>query len=285
MGDPERCPGFQSACMKKILDYTIFEINKYQLRVSSLLLLILLIIVVKIILQLIKKSLNGSSRIEMAKKYSIFNLIKYVIIVIAVFFGFQILGFNLSLILAGSAALLVGVGLGLQNIFSDFVSGIILLVESKIKVNDILEVNNLMCRVLEINLRTTTVLTRDDRYIILPNTDLTKNEIVNWTYNDDIASRFEVAVGVSYSSDINLVKKILKQVAEEHPGVLKSPEPFVRLNDFADSSLNLSVYFWSEKVYEVENIKSDIRTKIFELFSENNINIPFPQRVLHHLSK
>ncbi len=188
------------------------------------------------------------------------------------------------MILAGSAALLVGVGLGLQNIFSDFVSGIILLVESKIKVNDILEVDDLMCRVLEINLRTTTVLTRDDRYIILPNTDLTKNQIVNWTYND-IASRFEVAVGVSYSSDINLVKKILKQVANEQEEVLKSPEPFVRFNEFADSSLNFSVYFWSEQIYRVENIKSEMRTRIFELFAENNINIPFPQRVLHHSSK
>jgi small-conductance mechanosensitive channel len=270
--------------MKKFLDYTLFEIDKYQLKVSSLLLLILLIIVVKIILQLIKKSLYGSSRIDTAKKYSFFNLIKYIIIVFAIIFGFQILGFNLSLILAGSAALLVGIGLGLQNIFSDFVSGIILLVESKIKVNDILEVNDLTCRVLEINLRTTTVLTRDDRYIILPNTDLTKNQILNWTYNN-IASRFEVAVGVSYSSDINLVQKILKQVALEQQEVLKTPEPFVRFNDFADSSLNFSVYFWSEEIYRVENIKSEMRTRIFELFTENNITIPFPQMVLHHSSK
>ncbi len=269
--------------MKKFFDYTLLDFDKFQLKVSSLLLLILLIVLVKIFLEVIKKSLYASSRIDVAKKYSIFSLIKYVIIVFSIVFGFQILGFNLSLILAGSAALLVGVGLGLQNIFSDFVSGIILLVESKIKVNDILEVNNLMCRVLEINLRTTTVLTRDDRYIILPNTDLTKNQIVNWTYTD-IASRFEVSVGVSYSSDINLVKKILKQVADEQPEVLKSPEPFVRFTEFADSSLNFSIYFWSEQIYSVENIKSDIRTKIFELFAENNINIPFPQRVLHHSS-
>lgn len=270
--------------MKKFLDYTLFEIDKFQLKVSSILLLILLIVIVKVVLQLIKKSLYSSSRIDVAKKYSFFNLIKYVIIVFAIVFGFQILGFNLSLILAGSAALLVGIGLGLQNIFSDFVSGIILLVESKIKVNDILEVNDLMCRVLEINLRTTTVLTRDDRYIILPNTDLTKNQIVNWTYNN-IASRFEVGVGVSYSSDISLVKKILRQVANEQEEVLKTPEPFVRFNEFADSSLNFSVYFWSEEIYRVENIKSEMRTRIFELFAANNINIPFPQRVLHHTSK
>ncbi len=269
--------------MKKFFDYSLLDFDKFQLKVSSLLLLILLIILVKVLLEVIKKSLYASSRIDVAKKYSIFSLIKYIIIVFSVVFGFQILGFNLSLILAGSAALLVGVGLGLQNIFSDFVSGIILLVESKIKVNDILEVNNLMCRVLEINLRTTTVLTRDDRYIILPNTDLTKNQIVNWTYTD-IASRFEVSVGVSYASDINLVKKILKQVADEQKQVLKTPEPFVRFNEFADSSLNFSVYFWSEEIYSVENIKSEMRARIFELFSENNINIPFPQRVLHHSS-
>ncbi len=270
--------------MKKFLDYTLFEFDQFQLKVSSILLLILLIVLVRIILQVIKKSIYASSRIDVAKKYSIFSLIKYVVLVFSIVFGFQILGFNLSIILAGSAALLVGVGLGLQNIFSDFVSGIILLVESKIKVNDILEVNNLMCRVLEINLRTTTVLTRDDRYIILPNTDLTKNQIVNWTYTD-IASRFEVSVGVSYSSDISLVKKILKQVADEQIEILKSPAPFVRFTEFADSSLNFSVYFWSEQIYSVENIKSDMRTRIFELFAENDVNIPFPQRVLHHSSR
>jgi small-conductance mechanosensitive channel len=268
--------------MKDFFNYTLLEFENFKLTVSSILALLLLIIVVNLILRVIKKAINSTSKIDFAKKYSIYTLIKYFILVFTTVFALQILDFNLSVLLAGSAALLVGIGLGLQNLFSDFISGIILLVESKIKVDDIIEVNELVCKVQEINLRTTTVLTRDDKYIILPNTELTKNRFVNWTHNA-VASRFEVTVGVSYSSDVNLVKKVLKEVADNQEGVLKNPAPFVRFNDFGDSSLNFSVHFWSEEVYRVENIKSDMRTSIFELFTSNNINIPFPQRVIHHV--
>lgn len=265
--------------MKEFFDYTIFKIGKYEFTVISVLGIIVLIIGVKIILWLIKKSIDGASRIEVSKKYAVYNLVKYVIIVVSVIVGFQILDFNFTLLLGGAAALLVGVGLGLQNIFSDFISGIILLVESKVKINDIVEVDGLLCRVSDINLRTTTVLGRDDKYIILPNSLLTKNQIINWTYGD-IASRFFVSVGVGYNSDIVLVKKLLQEIIDNQEGALKSPNPFVRFVDFADSYLSFSVYFWSEDVYGVENIKSEIRTKIFNKFNEHNIDIPLPQRVL-----
>lgn len=266
--------------MKEFLDYTIYRLGKYELKVASLLIVIVFIVSVRIVLPLIKKSIYKTSRIETTKKHALFNLTKYVIIIISFIIVFQILGFNLSLLLAGSAAFLVGIGLGLQNIFSDFVSGIILLVESKIKVNDILEVNGLLGRVSEINLRTTTVLTRDDIYIILPNSELTRNQIINWTYTD-IASRFEVTVGIGYSSDIVLVKNTLLKILGEQKGALKYPEPFVRFKDFGASSLEFSIYFWSEDIYGIENIKSDIRTMIFEKFNDLHIEIPFPQRVVH----
>jgi len=266
--------------MKEFFDYTIFKIGKYELRVISLLLVVLLIIVVKIILWLIRKSIDSASSIEVSKKYSVYNLIKYVIIVASIIAGFQIIGFNFTILLGAGAALLVGVGLGLQNIFSDFISGVIILVESKIKINDVVEVDGLLCHVSDINLRTTTVLGRDDKYIILPNSLLTKNQIINWTYGD-IASRFFVSVGVGYTSDIALVKKLLQEIIDSQEGALKSPKPFVRFVDFADSYLLFSVYFWSEDVYGVENIKSEIRTKIFNSFNEHNIDIPLPQRVVH----
>ena len=175
---------------------------------------------------------------------------------------------------------MVGLGLGLQNLFSDFISGLILLVDSSIKVDDVIEIEGLVCKVQEINLRTTTVLTRDDKYIILPNTILTKNQLINWTHSD-VTSRFDVTVGVDYASDVKLVMAVLKQAVESHPSVLKTPPPSIRFADFADSSLNFTILFWCEEVFRVENIKSEIRVRIFELFTENNISIPFPQRVLH----
>jgi small-conductance mechanosensitive channel len=266
--------------MKKILNYTIIEFGNFDVKVSTLITLTIFIFLVSSVLYVIKKAINKTSKIDVAKKYSIYNLIKYFLLVISIVISLQILGFNISVLIAGSAALLVGVGLGLQNLFSDFMSGIIILVDSSIKVNDIIEVNGLVCTVQEINLRTTTVLTRDDKYIILPNSDLTRNQLINWTHSN-ISSRFEVSVGVDYSSDVNLVMKILKDTVDRQKGILKKPEPFIRFTDFGDSSLNFSIFFWSEEVFRVENVKSELRVKIFEEFNANKITIPFPQRVIH----
>jgi small-conductance mechanosensitive channel len=266
--------------MKDFFDHTLFQFGDHTIKISSLLYFISFFIVVYLLLRLIKKIIYRGLNIDTAKKYSIYNLARYIVIVLAFVFGLEILGVNLNLLIASSAALLVGVGLGLQNLFSDFVSGIILLVDSSVKVNDVIEVNGLVCRVEEINLRTTTVLTRDDNYIILPNTDLTRNRLVNWTH-EHIASRFEVSVGVDYQSDIDLVMRLMVEAAQDQKGILKQPKSFSRFDDFGDSSLNFSVFFWTEEIFGAENIKSAIRTRIFELFKEHNVTIPFPQRVVH----
>jgi len=266
--------------MKKIIDYTLFQDGDFHIKVINILKVFAFLIVVTLLLKIIRKAIFKVDNIDVAKKYSIYSLVRYLIIVISIISGLQMIGFNLSVLVAGSAALLVGIGLGLQNLFSDFVSGIILLVDSSVKVNDVIELNGFVCTVKEINLRTTTVRTRDDKYIILPNSDLTKNQLINWTHND-LASRFEVTVGVDYSSDIQQVIQILKEAVDRQNNVLKEPSPFIRFTDFGDSSLNFSVIFWSEELFRIETTKSDLRIKIFELFKENNITIPFPQRVVH----
>lgn len=266
--------------MKEIFNYSLLQLGEFDLKVSTILKLFVLTLFAVSFLFGLRKAVFKAKRIEQSRKYSIFRLIKYFVLVIALVLTFQILGFDLSVLLAGSAALLVGFGLGIQSLFSDFVSGIILLVDSSVKVDDVIDIDGLVCTVQEINLRTTTVLTRDDKYIIVPNTDLTRNQLINWTHSD-VASRFEIKVGVDYSSDVNLVMKILKDAVVVQDGVLKMPEPFVRFTDYGDSSLNFSVFFWSETVFRVENMKSDIRVRIFDLFKQNGINIPFPQRVIH----
>lgn len=266
--------------MNKIIDYTLFKDGEFDIKVISILKLVVFIILVLFLLKVIKKTIYKVDKFDIAKKYSIYSLVRYLIIVVAIITGLQLFGFNLSVLVAGSAALLVGIGLGLQNLFSDFVSGIILLVDSSVKVGDVIEINGMVCIVQEINLRTTTVLTRDDKYIILPNSDLTRNQLINWTHSN-LASRFEVTVGVDYSSDVHEVMKVLKEAVDSQTGVLKAPNPFVRFTDFGDSSLNFSIIFWSEELFRIENIKSNLRIKIFELFRENSITIPFPQRVVH----
>lgn len=269
--------------MEDFFNYSIFQIGDYAFRISVIVKLILLITLSVVVLFFIKKIIYKTKRIDYSRKFSIYQLIKYLIIVICLVSSFRIVGFDVTVLLASFAALLVGIGLGLQNLFSDYMSGIIILFDSSVKVGDIIEVNGTVCKVIKIGLRTTTVLTRDDRHIILPNTNLTKSELINWTHAE-VTSRFEVAVGVSYSSDIHLVMKVLKDVALTQEGVLKLPVPFVRFNDYADSSLLFTLYFWSEEVFRVENIRSYLRIKIFDAFKANGIQIPFPQRVLH-LSK
>ena len=195
-------------------------------------------------------------------------------------FVLKIIGVDITVLMASLAALLVGLGFGLQNLFSDYMSGIIILFDSSIKVNDVIDVNGTVGQVIKIGLRTTTVKTRSDQYIILPNTKLTSTELINWTHQAG-STRFEINIGVDYSSDIHLVMKLLKKAAIDQDGVLNSPEPFVRFNEYGDSALLFSLYFWADEVFRVENIKSQLRIRLFDVFKSNGINIPFPQRVLY----
>ncbi|MDO9001280.1 MAG: mechanosensitive ion channel [Bacteroidota bacterium] len=266
--------------MNEFLSYTLFSTGGHNINVTSIVWLLGIILALFVGLKIIKKSIYSIDSFDSSKKYSVYRLIKYFLLVVVSIISLPIIGFDASVLVAGSAALLVGLGMGIQNLFNDYISGIIILVDSSVKVNDVIEVNNLVGKVLEINLRTTTVLTRDDKYIILPNSDLTRHQLINWTHNA-VASRFEVSVGVDYSSDVLRVMEILTEAAIEQEGILKESKPFARFIDYGDSALLFSVFFWSEEVFRVENIKSELRINLFKKLKENNINIPFPQRVIH----
>jgi len=266
--------------MKEFLEYKIFEIGTYTLRVSNIVSFLLFATIITIILMVMKRLIYRSHRIDSAKKFSINRLSQYVIVIFAILISLHILGFNITVFMAGSAALLVGIGFGLQNLFSDFISGIILLLDGTLKVGDIIEVNGMIYKVLKIDFRTTTVLGRDENNVILPNSQLTGNSVINWTH-DKISSRFKITLGVGYETDIAVLMPLLKEVALRHEKVLKKPLPFVRFEDYGDSALIFSVYFYTNEVFRVENIKSEIRVEIFNELKKNSINIPFPQRVVH----
>lgn len=266
--------------MDEFLNYVLFTFDGFSLKIAAIVKVVLWIFLIVVVLKIVKSILYRTKRFDDAKKFSIYTLSKYIIIVFSFIIGLHLFGFNVSLLLAGSAALLVGFGLGMQNLFSDYISGLIILIDSSIKVGDILEINGLVCKVQEINLRTTTVFTRDDKYIILPNSDLTRNQLINWTHSE-ITSRFDVSVGVDYSSNIDLVMSIMEKITLNFDSIKSDPKPFVRFAEFADSSLNFSIYFWSDEIFRIERIKSDYRVQLFKAFKENNIQIPFPQRVVH----
>lgn len=264
---------------QEVLNYSIIKIGAVDFRVSSILGIFLLIIFAVIALYLIKRTIYRTKKIEEGKKYSLYSLFKYIIIGFAVANGLQIVGLDISVILAGSAALLVGLGIGLQTLFKDFVSGIILLIDASIKVGDVIVVNDLVCQIKEIKLRTTTAITRDDKYIILPNSMLTSSQIQNWTHLSD-TSRFEVQATIDYQPNIRQVKDIVLNLIDKNPSVLPNPKPFVRFTEFGESTMTFSVFFWTQDLFRVENISSDIRFSIFEHFNKHKTKIPFAQKAV-----
>jgi small-conductance mechanosensitive channel len=195
-------------------------------------------------------------------------------------FVLETLGVKITILIAGSAALLVGVGLGLQQTFNDIVSGFILLMEGSSKVGDILDVDGQIVKLQKIGLRASKVINRDAIMIIIPNSMIVTNKVINWSHQVQ-ETRFKVSVGVAYGSDIDLVIRLLEESASEHPVCSKVSPPEARFIEFGDSSLNFIVLFWSTEMFTIEKSLSDIRRTIDRKFREHNVTIPFPQRDLH----
>jgi small-conductance mechanosensitive channel len=207
----------------------------------------------------------------------VFSFAKFFIYLVVVLVSLQNMGAQLTAILTASAALLVGIGLALQTFFQDIISGIFILVDQSVHVGDIIEIDGKVGRVVDIKLRTTRAVTINNKVLVIPNHKYLTSILFNWTENGTL-TRESVDVGVAYGSDVDLVTKILLQVAEEHSKVLKDPEPIVLFMDFGESSLNFRLIFTVDDSFTAAIPKSDIRYRINQLFIENNITIPFPQR-------
>jgi len=264
-------------------EFEIFRIGAYSFKVYTLLSIGLIIVFAKLAIFLIKKALNRKSELSKKDKdnyYSLFQISRYLIWTVALGLILESLGIKLTILLAGSAALLVGVGLGLQHTFNDIMSGLILLFEGSIKVGDVLEVDGDVVKIHNIGLRTSKALNRDDIDIILPNSLITTNKVINWSHQSKKA-RFRISVGVAYGSDVDLVLKVLLESANEHPDTIDKKLTHARLTDFGNSSLDFQVLFFSRNIFRIERVKSEIRRIIDRKFRENNITIPFPQLDLH----
>ncbi len=209
------------------------------------------------------------------------SIIRYVVISIGFLMILQSAGIDLSALTVLAGALGIGVGFGLQNITSNFVSGIIILFERPIKVGDRIEVNEVLGDVVNISPRATTIVTNENISIIVPNSEFISSAVINWSHTDRLVRR-SIPIGVSYGADPEVVKEVLMQVAESHPGVLKNPDPQVLLDEFGDSSLNFLLRIWTDTYTERPIIlRSELNYMIFKKLKENHIEIPFPQRDLH----
>jgi small-conductance mechanosensitive channel len=264
--------------------YTIFKIGVYSFKVGNLisatLLIMLTLVAVALVKRIIERPKFVQNNLDYKRQHSVFMIVKYFIWVISFLLLLEVLDFKVTLILAGSAALLVGIGLGLQNIFADFISGFFLLFEGTIKIGDIIEVDDVVGKVTEINLRSSEVLTRDGVTFIIPNSKFVVEKVTNWSRNTENV-RFMVDIGVAYGSDIDQVMEVLKKCLNENKYVEKNPSSFIRFKNFGDSSLDFQLIFWTKEVFLVENVKSNLRIGIYRALQKNGITIPFPQRDVH----
>ncbi|WP_299486061.1 mechanosensitive ion channel domain-containing protein [uncultured Allomuricauda sp.] len=249
--------------------------------VGLLLLLVVAFIVTKFLLKWLKHLLTRKMETEDKQKFtSVFKFTNYVIYVIVVLVTLSAAGINITIIITASAALFVGLGLALQELFQDILGGIFIIIDKSLQVGDIVEVDGKVGKVFEIKLRTTRAITRDDKVIIIPNHKFISDIVFNYTQNHK-TTRERVNVGVAYGSDVELVTQLLEQVAEEQKRVLKNPKPFVLFDDFGDSALLFSLHYFTNDSFGDPKIKSDIRYNINTKFRENGVSIPFPQRDVH----
>lgn len=267
--------------MKQIQDFLNYSIglsDSFRISVKGIIIILLLFLVTSIILKLIRRVVTRKLPDEVKLKFnSVFSFTQFFIYLVVVLLSLQNMGAELTAILAASAALLVGIGLAMQTFFQDIISGIFILVDQSVHVGDIIEIDGKVGRVVEIKLRTTRAVTISNKVLVIPNHKYLTSILYNWTENG-ILTRENIDIGVAYGSDVELVKKLLLQAAEEHPKVLKDPPPTVLFSNFGESSLDFKLIFTVDDSFISNGPKSDMRFRINELFIQNNVTIPFPQR-------
>ncbi len=260
----------------------IFRLGSHQLTVGTLLYLLILFVLLVVAAGRIRhwlvKRLLARSRLDLSAREAIGSLFFYGVLVIGALMILQTAGIDVTTLNVVAGAFGIGIGFGLQNIASNFISGLIILIERPVKIGDRIEVGNVEGDVVEIRVRSTTVLTNDNIAIIIPNSKLISENVVNWSYND-AKVRFRIPVSVAYGSDVHEVERILLQVADECPDVLKDPPPGVRFLEFGDSGMLFELRAWSTTLmHRKGKLVSVLNFAIHDRFRERGIEIPFPQR-------
>jgi len=259
--------------------------NDISISIFDVLVVITVIFITTLVLRLAFKVITRNLPSDDIGRFGVvFGYFRWLIYIVILLITLDTVGVNVTAIFAASAALLIGIGLALQTLFQDIISGVFILVDQSVHVGDIIEIDGKVGRVEEIKLRTTRAVTIDNKVLVIPNHLYLENSLYNWTQNGSL-TRESVEVGVAYGSDVQLVKKLLLQVANTHSDVISSPEPSVVFTDFGDSSLNFKLVFTLTDSFKAQFPKSDMRFEIDRLFREHNITIPFPQRDVHIFQK
>lgn len=271
--------------IKSILNLHFDFSEDISISVKDLLIVITVVFITSLILRFVLRLITKNLPLEDKGKFNvIYGYFRWLVYLLILLITLNAIGVNVTAIFAASAALMIGIGLALQTLFQDIISGIFILVDQTVHVGDIIELDGKVGKVDEIKLRTTRATTSDNKVLIIPNHLYLTNSLFNWTQNG-VTTRESVHVGVAYGSDVQLVKKLLLQAVSKQPEVLKTPEPNVLFTNFGESSLDFRVVFTLGDSFNARIPQSNIRFEIDRLFREHGVKIPFPQRDIHIIQK
>ena len=234
-------------------------------------------VVSKQLQKILKSRILSKTHLDEGTQFTILKLIHYLIMAVVIYQVINMIGLDLKGLAFIAGVLSLGIGFGLQNIASNFVSGLIMMFERPIRVGDLISVGDMEGMIKDIRMRSTTILTPDNISVIIPNSDFVSGQVINWTLGDP-KIRVHIPIGVAYGSDVQLVTKLLMEIAREHPDVLDEPAPEVWFNEFGDSSLNFELLIWISSPRIRKRVTSDINYAIEAAFREHGVEIPFPQQ-------
>lgn len=268
----------------EILNFKLFTLNQIPITVLSIFIFLLLITGFTILSVMVRKGLNRRLlkrfRIDEGTRYTLSRITQYIIITIGALISFDFIGIDLSSLTVIFGLLSVGIGFGLQNVTSNFISGLIILFERPISVGDRVMVSDIEGDITEINIRSTMVRTVNNISIIVPNSEFVSKDVINYSHGDP-TYRLDVNVGVAYGSDLDTVLKALQEVAEQNKSVMQRPKAEVHLSEFGESAWNMQLRVWIPDVKHHPRVRNELNQSIVRTFRKYDVEIPYPQRDLH----
>jgi small-conductance mechanosensitive channel len=269
----------------KILQYPLVKLGDSNVTLASAFVFVLIIVLVFLLELLLRRYLIRRflqhTHFQPSMQYAVGKIAGYIFIAMGFYIALKVVGIDLSSLAFVAGAIGVGLGFGLQNIISNFVSGLIILSERPISIGDRVELGEVAGLVTKINLRSTNIVTNDNITIIVPNSDFITNKVTNWSYGDPKV-RIRIPIGVAYGTDPERLKRLLLEVAAENAKVLREPAPQVFFVAFGDSSLAFELGVWTSEMTSMPRLfRSELNYAIERKLRENQIEIPFPQRDLH----
>ena len=277
----------------KVSESAVLRISDIKLTFSDVIIIVFIFAVSYLFYLLLKVLMNlqvKRNRLRRAQGKTLLQLAGYIITIMAISAAFSTIGYSITYILVGSTAILVGLGFGLQQLFVDLISGVILLIDKNINYNDVIVVDipsssvKMQGKIIQIGFRTTVLESIDNERFVIPNSKIL-NSGVKSLMRDKGAVRFRIHIQVAFNTDMQLAKRLLTEAVTNNEKTEKDPTPSIVVKEFQDNGVLLEIRFWMKELFYSENILSEIRFEILRLFRENGVEIPYPRRVMSEMGK